>query len=384
MAKPNFSEMMGKMKTDASGLAEKIKAGTIEAAEKVKSGTVEVAGKVKTGTVEIAGKVKTGTAETADKVKETADTLIKKISKKDTADGSEVNATEDTEQSQTDDQTAEESPKIKLDDLLRMAVDEYNDAYTIMNDNGATLYRERTRAVDMILHVEDLVNSIANRPKDFDTDIAEIQTNRESFTGVCEFAKAELDAAKKSALSAGAGVATGAAVVSVAPTVAMWVATTFGTASTGTAISALSGAAAQSAALAWLGGGALTAGGGGMAAGNALLAMAGPIGWGIAGVTLLSSIVLFSLNKMKLDKKKKEEIESVKNNTASAKKVAAQIQVLLDEVNELRDRLNQQYHSCLTDYGKDFLSISREHQMQLGVLVNNTKAIAASLSKGIA
>ena len=384
MAKPNFSEMMGKMKTDASGLAEKIKASTIEAAEKVKSGTVEVAGKVKTGTVEIAGKVKTGTAETADKVKVTADTLIKKISKKDTADGSEVNATEDTEQSQTDDQPTEESPKIKLDDLLRMAVDEYNDAYTTMNDNGATLYRERTRAVDMILHVEDLVNSIANRPKDFDTDIAEIQTNRESFTGVCEFARAELDAAKRSALGAGAGVATGAAVVSVAPSVAIWVATTFGTASTGTAISTLSGAAAHSAALAWLGGGALSASGGGMAAGNALLAMAGPIGWSIAGVTLLSSIVLFSLNKMKLDKKKKEEIEAVKNNTLAAQKVAAQIQVLLDEVNELRDRLNQQYHSCLTDYGKDFLSISREHQIQLGVLVNNTKAIAASLSKGIA
>ena len=384
MAKPNFSEMMGKMKTDASGLAEKIKASTIEAAEKVKSGTVEVAGKVKTGTIEIADKVKTGTAETADKVKVTADTLIKKISKKDSADDSELNAEEVTDQSQTEGQTAEESPKIKLDDLLRMAVDEYNDAYTIMNDNGATLYRERTRAVDMILHVEDLVNSIANRPKDFDTDIAEIQTNRESFTGVCEFAKAELDAAKRSALGAGAGVATGAAVVSVAPTVAMWVATTFGTASTGTAISALSGAAAHSAALAWLGGGALTAGGGGMAAGNALLAMAGPIGWSIAGVTLLSSIVLFSLNKMKLDKKKKEEIEAVKNNTLAAQKVAAQIQVLLDEVNELRDRLSQQYHSCLTDYGKDFLSISREHQIQLGVLVNNTKAIAASLSKGIA
>ena len=384
MAKPNFSEMMGKMKTDASGLAEKIKASTIEAAEKVKSGTVEVAGKVKTGTVEIADKVKTGTAETADKVKETADTLIKKISKKETADDSEFYAAETTEQSQAEGQTADESPKIKLDDLLRMAVDEYNDAYTIMNDNGATLYRERTRAVDMILHVEDLVNSIANRPKDFDTDIAEIQTNRESFTGVCEFAKTELDAAKRSALGAGAGVATGAAVVSVAPTVAMWVATTFGTASTGTAISALSGAAAHSAALAWLGGGALTAGGGGMAAGNALLAMAGPIGWSIAGVTLLSSIVLFSLNKMKLDKKKKEEIEAVKNNTLAAQKVAAQIQVLLDEVNELRDRLSQQYHSCLTDYGKDFLSISREHQIQLGVLVNNTKAIAASLSKGIA
>ena len=81
------------------------------------------------------------------------------------------------------------------------------------------------------------------------------------------------------------GVTAGAAVVSVAPTVAMWVATTFGTASTGTAISALSGAAATNAALAWLGGGALAVGGGGMAAGNAFLALAGPVGWGIAGAS---------------------------------------------------------------------------------------------------
>ena len=48
-----------------------------------------------------------------------------------------------------------------------------------------------------------------------------------------------------------AGIATGVAVVTLAPTVAMGVATTFGVASTG--------AAATNAALAWLGGGALAA-----------------------------------------------------------------------------------------------------------------------------
>ena len=45
----------------------------------------------------------------------------------------------------------------------------------------------------------------------------------------------------------------------------------FATASTGTAISGLSGAAAHSAVLAWLGGGSLAAGGGGMAAGTLVL-----------------------------------------------------------------------------------------------------------------
>lgn len=274
-------------------------------------------------------------------------------------------------------------PKAKLDDELHLAVGQYNEAYTAMNDNGTALYIQRIRAVDLIVNIENLVNSIANRPKEFDTEIAEIKIKRKSFTGACEFAKLELENAKKSALGAGAGIAAGAAVVSIAPTAAIWIATTFGTASTGTAISALSGAAATNAALAWLGGGALAAGGGGMAAGNALLALAGPVGWGIAGATLLSSVVLFSVNKMQLDKKKKEEIEAVKKNTNEVQKIDVQIRCLIDEVVSLWDKLNLQYSDCLVNYGCDFRSISQEQQMQLGALVNNTKSLAVSLSKSV-
>lgn len=354
MAKPDFSEILGKMKNGAGELADKVKIGTTEAVGKVK--------------------------ETAKGIARTAQ---EKASQK--TDAKDAKPKRDIKEKLTKNETQpkDAEAKVKLDDALRMAVDQYNDAYTIMNDNGANLYTERIRAVDMIVHIEELVNSIANHPKCFDTEIAEIRTHRESFVGTCEFAKAELDAAKKSALGAGAGVATGAAVASIAPTAAMWVATTFGTASTGTAISALSGAAATNAALAWLGGGALTAGGGGMAAGHAFLALAGPVGWGIAGVTLLSSIVLFSMNKLKLDKKKKEEMEAVKNNTISALKVSAQIQELRDDVVELRGKLNYQYSKCLSDYGKDFVSIPKEQQIQLGVLVNNTKSLAASIGKSI-
>jgi hypothetical protein len=52
---------------------------------------------------------------------------------------------------------------------------------------------------------------------------------------------------------------------------ALWGVTSFATASTGTAISGLTGAAATNATLAWLGGGSLAAGGGGMAAGAIVL-----------------------------------------------------------------------------------------------------------------
>ena len=116
---------------------------------------------------------------------------------------------------------------------------------------------------------------------------------------------------------------------------------------------------------------------------EAFLALAGPVGWGVAGVTLLSSIVLFSMKKLKLNKHKKEEIEAVKKNTNSTRKVTAQIQVLLDEVVSLREALSLQYNECMPDFGKDFTSIPKDQQMRLGALVNNTKALAVSLSKSI-
>ncbi|MFE6869555.1 hypothetical protein ACFVFS_23745 [Kitasatospora sp. NPDC057692] len=60
----------------------------------------------------------------------------------------------------------------------------------------------------------------------------------------------------------------------------------FATASTGTAISGLSGAAATSATLAWLGGGSLAAGGGGVAAGTTVLTLvvAAPVVLSLAAV----------------------------------------------------------------------------------------------------
>ena len=325
-------------------------------------------------------KVKSSVDETTLKIKDTAESIARVAKEKASEKSPPFNKSEKAPKKP---HASISKRKATLDDELKLSVDLYNDAFTRMNEAGADLYRERTRAVDMINHVEELINSIANRPKEFDTEIAVIDIQRKTFIDTLEFAKVNLEAAKQSALSAGAGVAAGAAIVSVAPTAAMWVATTFGTASTGTAISALSGAAATNAALAWLGGGALTAGGGGMAAGQALLALAGPIGWSIAGATLLSSIVLLGAKRRNTNKQKVEEIESIKNNTYMTKVVTIQIQELLDEVISLRDNLNQQYNMCLPHFGKDFMTIERDQQLLLGALVNNTKALAATLGKSV-
>lgn len=75
------------------------------------------------------------------------------------------------------------------------------------------------------------------------------------------------------------------------PSAVTWTVSTFATASTGTAISSLSGAAAWNATLAWLGGGSLAAGGGGMAAGATVLAT---ITYASVGIAALASAGLIS------------------------------------------------------------------------------------------
>ena len=271
----------------------------------------------------------------------------------------------------------------ELDRMLEQSVTDYNDAYTIMNDKGMQLYIERCRASDLIGFIEVLINSIANRPKSFDSEFEEIRISRNQFKDSCDFANRELQLAREAAGGAGAGLAAGASVAFMAPTAAMGVATTFGTASTGVAINTLSGAAATSAAYAWLGGGTIAEGCGGIAAGKALLAMAGPIGWTIAGATLLSSILLFSSKRTKLNKQKNEEIEALKINIEAATELSAQIGELLGKTSSARLGLSSLYSNCVPLFGENYVDLSDAEKEKLGALVNNTKAVSALFGKTV-
>ncbi|WP_219812167.1 MULTISPECIES: hypothetical protein [unclassified Rathayibacter] len=257
---------------------------------------------------------------------------------------------------------------------------EYNRAFTAMSDDGLSLLRQRERSTDLIALVELVVNSIANTPKSFSRDFEQIELDRARFLDAEEIARADLVAARKSAAGAGAGVTAGAAIASVAPTAAMWVATTFGTASTGTAISTLSGAAASQAALAWLGGGAVAAGGGGTVAGGALLALAGPVGWSLAGAAVLTSVVLFTKKKFENRETKHEMLTAVMRNIAQVQAMDAQIDDLLQRTASTRELLLKVYGEALPLFGADFATLAPAQQSQLGALVNIAKASAALLS----
>ena len=271
----------------------------------------------------------------------------------------------------------------KTPDPYDEAVAEYNIAFTAMQDTGLSLLRQRERSTDLIVLVAMLVNSLANTPKSFRTDFEEVLLHKKEFSKTEDLARKNLEAARRSAVGAGAGFAAGAAVGTMAPTAAMWAATTLGTASTGTAISTLSGAAASNAALAWLGGGAVAAGGGGAAAGSAILALAGPIGWTIAGATLLTTVVLFSKKKSENRAAKEEALAAVKQNVARVQATEAKISFLLRETCMLRESLTTLYAENVHCFNADFPSLAETDQLRLAALVNNTKACASLLGRHI-
>ena len=184
-----------------------------------------------------------------------------------------------------------------------------------------------------------------------------------------EYKKAEMKAAGQGAAGIGAGVA----VVTLGPTAAMGIATTFGVASTGTAISALSGAAATNAALAWLGGGALAAGGGGMAAGSAFLALAGPVGWTIAGLSILASGLMFF--KTKGDKDALENVftliseRDVKSYELAIVELSERIKRIIDETEKLTKAIAK-----IKTFGADYDAMTEAQQYELGAYVNLMEA----------
>lgn len=262
----------------------------------------------------------------------------------------------------------------------------YNKSYEEMEKSCEQLYEIRSKSVELIKLIQRVVNSIANTPKEFDTELGKIGRELSKFNETEEYAKEAYNASVKAGANIVEGAAAGLGVASMVPSVLMSIATTFGTASTGTAISALSGAAAQKAAMAWIGrtfAGFVVKEGAGMAAGQAFLALAGPIGWGItAASTGISLISLTNKNKELADNAVKEAKEIAKAREALVETI--------EKVNELRSKtdllfrdMSKQRDKITRSMNLDYFTIENEDKIFLGALVNNTLSLSILLNETV-
>lgn len=249
----------------------------------------------------------------------------------------------------------------KMQDKVQKMVVRVNEKITILGEHLGILNTTLTNIQEEF----DKVQNIPNEEKMWYEELKQIRLNWKN--QVDEIIKKYEEIKNKDAAAAGVagvGIGAGVAVAALGPGVAMGIATTFGVASTGTAISALSGAAATYASLAWLGGGALAAGGGGMAAGEAFLALMGPVGLAIAGFGIIAGGLLFWKNKN--DQKCLENLFiRISNRDLKSFELA---------INELDDRIKQIDNGnielkvairVIPNLGLDYNKMTEEQQQEL-------------------
>ena len=253
---------------------------------------------------------------------------------------------------------------------LQIAQDKAQAAINATNKTINELGIHTNELYQALKNIQEIFDAIRNVPSEKKLQHEDLKRIR--LTWKQEAAKIEKDYSEAAVKNAGAGAAgagLGVAVVTMGPTVAMGVATTFGVASTGTAISALSGAAATNAALAWLGGGALATGGGGMVAGEAFLALAGPVGWAIAGVSLVASGLMFW--KSSSDRKHLEDVfiaisdRDIRSYELAIVELKERISRIIDETQMLNDAIE-----VIRTFGLDYDSMTEAQQYELGSYVN--------------
>lgn len=259
---------------------------------------------------------------------------------------------------------SKEKTKLQIEsEKVEVLVNQTNTKIIELGGHSQHLYG----ALDLI---QSLFDKIRNVPSDRQKEYEEIKQIRLTWKQQVDKIENDYETATKVHTGGGiAGAGVGVGVAMLGPTAAMGVATTFGVASTGTAISTLSGAAATNAALAWLGGGTLAAGGGGMAGGSALLALAGPIGWTLAGIAIIGSGLL--MWKAKSDKERLENVFLLisKRDQTSYKEAIVELNERISRIINETQMLNAAMINIVT-FGTDYNKMTEEQQYTLGSYVN--------------
>lgn len=254
---------------------------------------------------------------------------------------------------------------------------EYNERYEDTIKKTTQLYSSKERAVSILKNVDEYVQSLSNKPEEFQKLASEILVRRKKFEE--ELNDLKIESKKGDRVSqniAGAGALAGVGVAAFGPSAAMGIATTFGTASTGTAIASLAGAAQTNAALAWLGGGTLLTGGGGIAGGQAFLALAGPVGWAIGGAALVGGGLMANSKNKKIAAKAERQTKQIKDEDSKLKVISCKVDKEQKAINSLNSGISSTL--CILkglpyrDY-KKFSSTDKDNLMQL---MNSAEALS--------
>ena len=197
-------------------------------------------------------------------------------------------------------------------------------------NHSESLYEKKVYAVEILKNFSSYIQKLSNKPIEFETILGKIEMNIKKFDNKIEEVAKEVNQAK------------------VVPT-------------------AVAGA------------GALAAGGGGIVGGEALLALAGPIGWAIGGSALLGAgLILNGKNKEAADKIE-EQILEIKKEMMKIMKLDIKVLMSEKEIKEISNNIENGFE--LIKYKNDYNQFSIENKEKLATLMNISESLSTKIGE---
>ena len=120
-----------------------------------------------------------------------------------------------------------------------------------------------------------------------------------------------------------------------------------------------------------------------MAAGKAFLALAGPVGWGIAGVMLTASVSAGVLANRKNEEVAKEAFDEQKKIELLIRQTKKSIIDITELINLIEKQEEGIYLANLSLIGMNYSLFTEDEKYQAGALVNSTLSLTAMINKEI-
>lgn len=258
----------------------------------------------------------------------------------------------------------------KAERRYNKAKSEFDDAESATQESLATFGENKATVGKSFEQFSNVFEKIRNRPefKEYSNDLVDMP--KYSLADIKKVQVTSIEILGTAAAGAGAGAFAGFA--------AYGGVMALGTASTGTAITALSGVAATNATLAALGGGSLAAGGGGMALGSTILAgaVAGPV---IAVGGLLANAK--GNDSLEKARQVENEVEGALTQINKGNKVLKKLNGAVNKMSDALERLYVVYAEYLrslteiVDVKQDYKTFSTEEKNVLNTTILLVKTL---------
>lgn len=268
--------------------------------------------------------------------------------------------------------------------LLQKVQQDYTVIYSDALKSAETFHNHKIVAVKVLEECELFLSTIANKPKKLLQEMGDIQLKSQAFSEeVAQLEKLTKHQLGERLAKFGMVSGVGVGLVSLGPSMAVAMSTTFGSISAGSTLLAATGSGLANMSVVVGGFGSIAAGGSFIGS-RFILSMLGPIGWGISIISLLVGVAKWYKKNKDVSAEAIKQADNIQGNITTLKQCGYQVEearMLLDHTANkiVMLRIYMRKHNFL----KDYALYTVEEKQQLGSFINLCQGLSELLAKKI-